>query len=177
ASIAYSAFWTSAAITCCRSEAYCVDPAFGKARPWFRKAIRLSAIARSSSFFVMCWLPTTATSPLASLAEDAPPQAATSSTKGSTKTRERSLMGMRTSCRLTRGQHSIEQSDRPGELAVAERHLAPRARVDGGVDASAKLAQLGRAEHDRPHRRASAASFSFAAWIANRFSTGSGSGP
>ena len=84
-------------------------------------------------------------------------------------------------------QDSIDQLDRPVEGVAPQRHLALRARVDGGVEAAADLAQLVRSEHERADRRTAAAEdevvgadpceLQLGLWIANRFSTGSGSGP
>src|SRR2546428_6025639 len=58
---------------------------------------------------------------------------------------------------LARAEYSIDQPERSLELSVAERDLAARGRVDGGVDPPPQLAQLGGAEHELADGRAAAA--------------------
>src|SRR3954452_2664362 len=99
--------------------------------------------------------PTTAASSLPRVAVAVPPQPATTSARNVNERRKDRFMenapfAADSSRCLTRGQYSIDQSERLRETVLTQRHLAVCGRIDGCVDPAAQVAELVGAEHHLP---------------------------
>src|ERR1700730_505929 len=111
---------------------------------------------------VIDWAPTTAASLELSVVVEVPPQPAATSTSEMNARRmdrfiEKAPFAADSSRCLTRGQYSIDQSERLRETVLAQGDLAIRDGVDGGVDPAPQVAQLVGAEHHLPDARLAAA--------------------
>src|SRR5438128_8189540 len=116
---------------------------------------------RNCSLVIACE-PTMAASSEPSLAVDVPPQPAATSASEVSKRRtsrfmEKAPFAAVSSRCLTRGQYSIDQPERLRETILAQAHLPVGGGVDRGVDTSAQVAQLVRAEHHLADARLAAA--------------------